>query len=315
MSTTPPVISRARLYERETLQKLDLACREWGVFYVVDHGMESAQRDGLFTETRSFFQEPRPVKQQVRRTQNNAWGYFDEELTKNTRDWKEIFDVGPSWGSCMPQWPSDRDGFRAACEAQFIWCETLCFELLDAIAGNLGVGGSLLSHAFENSNSSFLRLNYYPTCADTEAPDGVVTPLRGHLGVNHHTDSGALTVLMTDEVPGLEVYLRGAWQPVPQVEGALIINLGDVIQVWSNDRYTAPLHRVRCNDSSERVSVPFFFNPRDNYNYAPLGDPAEARYRPINWGEFRNMRAAGDYTDLGTEVQIEHFRTVSRERC
>ena len=93
--------------------------------------------------------------------------------------------------------------------------------------------------------------------------------------------------------------------------GALIINIGDVIQVWSNDRYRAPLHRVLANTTQSRYSAPFFLNPGYDTVYAPLAgalDGARPRYRPINWGEFRAGRAAGDYADLGEEIQISDFR-------
>ena len=84
--------------------------------------------------------------------------------------------------------------------------------------------------------------------------------------------------------------------------------------MWSNDRYQAALHRVRASASNERYSAPFFFNPAYKTNYAPLPTTIDhshpARYRSINWGEFRAARAAGDYSDLGEEVQISHYRVA-----
>ena len=92
---------------------------------------------------------------------------------------------------------------------------------------------------------------------------------------------------------------------------AFVINIGDVVQVWSNDRYPAPLHRVIASAQEERYSAPYFFNPSYAANYAPLSSPPH--YRPINWGEFRAGRAAGDYADHGEEIQISHFRTDGAE--
>jgi isopenicillin N synthase-like dioxygenase len=307
------VISRLDLDQPETLARLDLACREWGVFYLTDHGL--GETDDLFNQARAFFDKPKAEKNQVRRTGENAWGYFDEELTKNTRDWKETFDFGPAAGDFVPQWPAWHPELRAVCEAHYAACETLSYELLSAISCNLGVGGSFLFHAFEPDHASFLRLNYYPACPEPATPSGAAAPKAGHLGVNHHTDSGALTLLMTDEVPGLEVFLRGTWHPVAPMRDALVINIGDVIQVWSNDRYKASLHRVRCWANQPRMSIPFFFNPRESFNYAPLETTSSdepARYRPINFGDFRRLRSSGDYADQGEEVQIERFR-IERE--
>ncbi len=315
MSELPPQICRAELQQAETLDRLDLACREWGVFYLSGHGL--GDTDALFAQARDFFALPGSVKYQVRRSRENAWGYFDEELTKNTRDWKEIFDFGPRRGGFVPQWPSGQAAFRRAFEAHYANCEALAFELLQALSTNLGVAGGFLDHAFEPDHSSFVRLNYYPPCPQPAAPRGLSAPHQGHLGVNHHTDSGALTLLLTDNQPGLEVYVRGGWQPVPPRPGALIVNIGDVIQVWSNDRYKAPVHRVRCQPAGARMSIPFFFNPRDSFDYAPLTGAMETaaapRYRPINFGEFRSLRVSGDFADSGEEVQISHYRVPGKE--
>ena len=92
---------------------------------------------------------------------------------------------------------------------------------------------------------------------------------------------------------------------------ALVVNIGDIVQVWSNDRYRAALHRVTTNTERDRYSVPFFLNPAYAAHYAPLPSTVDAshppRYRPINWGEFRRLRTAGDYADQGEEVQISHY--------
>ena len=309
MSSQPPVISRHALDHPDALAQLDLACSEWGIFYLSDHGLDRAHT--LFDQARMFFAEQQDSKLEVRRTRDNAWGYFDEELTKNTRDWKEIFDFGPARGEFVPQWPAWQPALQQVCEAHYAACEVLSFELLRAVSGSLGVGGEFLFHAFEPVNASFVRLNYYPRCPEPAAPVGLAVPERGHLGVNHHTDAGALTLLMTDENPGLEVFVHGIWQQVPPKAGALIVNIGDVIQVWSNDRYKAPLHRVRSQTDQTRMSIPFFFNPRESFDYEPLPSTLKEsppRYRAINFGEFRRMRASGDYADSGEEVQIEQFR-------
>jgi isopenicillin N synthase-like dioxygenase len=109
-----------------------------------------------------------------------------------------------------------------------------------------------------------------------------------------------------------EVYRDGNWFLVEPRPDALVINIGDIVQVWSNDRYQAALHRVVASDRADRLSAPFFFNPAYATDYAPVpttvDDAHPPRYRPINWGEFRSRRAAGDYADYGDEVQIAHYR-------
>jgi isopenicillin N synthase-like dioxygenase len=101
---------------------------------------------------------------------------------------------------------------------------------------------------------------------------------------------------------------------VEPVMGALLVNIGDMVQVWSNDRYPAPLHRVRASTNRERYSLPFFFNPVSEAVYAPLtaltNEESPPRYRPINWGNFRWKRQQGDYADYGAENQISDHRIL-----
>jgi len=119
-------------------------------------------------------------------------------------------------------------------------------------------------------------------------------------------------VLLQDDQPGLQVLKGKRWHTIPPRRDALVINIGDIVQVWSNDRYAAPLHRVLASSARERFSAPYFFNPAYQTDYGPLPSLIEAgeapRYRPINWGEFRAGRAAGDYADHGEEIQVSQFR-------
>lgn len=308
-----PVIDITRLDRPETLAALDGACREWGFFQVVGHGLPDDVIDALEQQMHEFFAQPTAAKRAVSRTVENPWGFYDRELTKNTRDWKEIYDYGPADDSdaIRPQWPAALPAFERTLKAYYAACENLAFRLLAAVSANLGMPPGHLRPAFEPAHSSFVRLNYYPPCPTPERPEGMGTPSTGHLGINHHTDAGALTVLLQDDQPGLEVFREGAWHLVEPRRNALVINIGDIVQVWSNDRYRAALHRVLANSSQPRYSAPFFLNPAYQSHYAPLPSTVDAthppRYRPINWGEFRARRAAGDYADVGEEVQIGHY--------
>jgi isopenicillin N synthase-like dioxygenase len=313
-----PVIDvRHALDDRVTRAALDRACREWGFFQVVGHGIPQALLDAMQRSMRELFALPAGEKRAIERTAVNAWGYYDRELTKNARDWKEIFDVGPAvldgpLAGNVPQWPARLPGFRATVLAHAAACERLAWRLLAAIGTNLGAPAGLLRAAFRPRHTSFLRLNHYPRCADPASPDAPTMPTDGHLGVHHHTDAGVLTLLLQDDQPGLQVLHDGRWCLVEPRADALVVNVGDVVQVWSNDRYRAALHRVLANRDAERYSAPFFLNPAAEATYAPLpeicseADPP--RYRPIQWGAFRTARAAGDYADRGEEIQISHFR-------
>jgi len=185
----------------------------------------------------------------------------------------------------------------------------IALQLVGAVTSALQSTVGLL-HAFEQ-HTSFLRLNYFPPCPEAAPADTPELPATGHLGIAHHTDAGALTVLLTDAQAGLQIRRAHRWHTVtPQTE-ALFMNIGDIVQVWSNDRYREPLHRVLANPGQERFSLPYFLNPAYQYDYAPLpdglGSVSPPRYQRINWGNFRQRRSAGDYADLGEELQISNF--------
>jgi isopenicillin N synthase-like dioxygenase len=318
MSESVPIIDITRLESPRTLETLHRACRDWGFFQVENHGIDAYLTRGLRQAMRDFFSQSAEQKQQLGRTRDNPWGYYDRELTKNVRDWKEVYDYGPSDGKrIVAQWPDGLSGFRPAVEAYSTACEDLSFRLLAGLSTNLGLPPDHLAQWFRSSHTSFLRLNHYPPCPAPAAATERELAASGHLGVNYHTDAGALTLLLQDEQPGLEVFREGRWHLVEPRRDALVINIGDIVQVWSNDLYEAALHRVVLSSEKARMSAPFFFNPCYSACYAPLPTMIDehnpARYRPINWGEFRSRRADGDYADYGAEIQITDYRIHSPE--
>ncbi len=283
------------------------ACRDWGFFVLTGHGIDPALIEASLASTDRFFDQPLAIKNRIRRSAGNCWGYNDAELTKNKRDWKEILDIGPAvhdgpLKGARPQWP-DIPGFRETLSQLSGGMHQTALGLVADIATSLGARIDL-DEAF-GDHSSFLRLNHYPPCPDPASDTSRFVPASGELGISHHTDAGAVTVLLQDGLPGLQVFHQGQWIDVISERGAVVINIGDVVQVWSNDVYRAPLHRVVASSGASRTSIPYFLNPAYSYSYAPLS--GQARYRPINWGEFRAQRSAGDYADLGSEVQISDY--------
>jgi isopenicillin N synthase-like dioxygenase len=290
------------------------ACADWGFFHLVGHGLEDALQVRTMDEARAFFDRSAAAKRALSRSRDNPWGYYDRELTKNRRDKKEIFDVGPDVAGAEVDgdvflgetpFPQDRSDFRRTAAAWFTACEALCARLLRPIATSLGAAPDELDDAFRGAHTSFLRFNHYPT-HDLLAGE---SDREAGLGIHHHTDAGAVTVLLTDGRPGLEVLKDGAWRPVGSVPGGLILNIGDMVQVWSNDAYVAPQHRVLAMESHDRLSAAFFFNPAYAAVVGPLLRAGEAaRYRGVPWSEFRRRRADGDFADYGAEVQISDYR-------
>jgi isopenicillin N synthase-like dioxygenase len=302
-----PVIDINELQKPTTLAALDLACREWGFFQVTNHGIPRAAIDRVMHAAQTFFQRPIEFKQQISRTLENPWGFYDRELTKNTRDLKQVYDYGPGNGrEIRPQWPQGMPAFNDAIHHYYQLSEKLAYRLLAAISTNLGMSPGFLSRGFGPGHTSFLRLNYYPVALTPSTTNA------GYMGVGQHTDAGALTLLLQDEQAGLEVFRRNAWHLVEPRRDALVVNIGDIAQVWSNDYYFAALHRVVASAAKDRFSIPFFLSPDYRTNYAPvptmISKDRPARYKEINWGEFRKRRTDGDFADYGEEVQIEQYR-------
>jgi isopenicillin N synthase-like dioxygenase len=308
---------RSSLIHEKLVEQVGKACEEWGFFQVINHGISLSLLDEVETNALNFFALPLEEKSKVRRTFENALGYYDSELTKNVRDWKEVFDFTTRGVLELPvassgneeqihvysnQWPEYPSTFREVCEKWSKSVESLAFELLGLIAESLGLPATYFHKYWLPDDSNFIRLNYYPKCP---------TPNLA-LGVSRHKDGGGLTVLVQDEVGGLEVRRKdGEWIGIKPQRDAFVINVGDLFQVWSNDKYKSVEHRVVVNENKARFSVPFFFNPSQSTDVAPvpqlLGENLPL-YRQYNWGDFLQTRKGSNFKNLGVEnVQIYHF--------
>ena len=328
-----PVIDLRHPWDDVVGQVADAAER-FGFFQVVGHGIEDRLFERVWDSTRAFFAQPIETKRSILRSELNTRGYYDRELTKNRRDQKEVLDLAqvphPEFPDDDPrnvhhvdginQWPT-LDGFRSVMVEYLGACNDVAFDLLAAFCAGLGEHADHLRSDFEPDHTSFVRLNHYPVDDVLTPHEAVDTTVLGDMALHHHTDAGALTLLLQDDVGGLQVHAEGDWVDVEPVAGALVVNTGDMMQVWSNDRYRAALHRVLPVDSivrsqRARYSLPYFFNPSYDTDYAPLPgsvvDGDVAHYVPINWGDFRRARADGDYADVGDEIQISDFRIEHR---
>jgi isopenicillin N synthase-like dioxygenase len=300
---------------RPVVDDIARACRDWGFVQVVNHGVSPELVDDVQSKMRRFFELPDISKQAILRTRENPWGYYNNELTKNRRDKKEVFDfttpgIDPIYASSN-RWPSVDGNFQQLMSLFLDACSTLSLRLLEAFCVGLDLPPDHLHTDFVDNHTSFVRLNHYPVRDPLEG-SVVEHQATAGLGVHHHTDAGALTVLLQDEVGGLQVYRDGFWHDIAPQKGAFVINTADMMQVWSNDIYQAAIHRVLAMNSVDRYSIPFFYNPAAHTRVRPLpGTVSESRpeaYETIHWGEFRGKRTDGDYADYGAEVQIAQYR-------
>ena len=261
------------------------ACAEVGFLQVTGHGVDPAVSDRAWRVARALFDLPTADKlDAARRTSADAYGYIPLEVESLNRslddaaapaDLKETFNMGP------PQPP-------ARTLADYF---TALLDLSARMMGWFAVALDLPRHYFDaliDESPSALRVIDYP---HREQP-----PLPGQLRAGAHTDYGTLTLLLQDDAPGgLEVLdpRTEQWIPVPAVPGAFVVNLGDLMARWTNDRWRSTLHRVvnpprDHAGSTRRQSIAFFHNA----NYHAVVEclptcvvPGEApRHAPVEAG-------------------------------
>ena len=300
-----------------SLRALNAACEDHGFFLITGHGCDDLI-DRTWDVTRRFFDQPHARKRAVVRSEDNALGYFDRELTKRRRDCKEVFDFMQPHGSIgllRNRWPSEPADFRETLTAYFDEFGRIAGATLALIHSALGLEPGAMEEHRGSARTSTGRLNHYPV--EDPVPVGQraeLSPL-ADVALGHHTDPGVLTLLLQDDTGGLQTLSRaGDWIDVPPTPGTIVVNVSDVLRVWSNDRYRASIHRVGPMTSRSRYSIPYFFNPELESVIEPidalLSQTAEAaRYRSFTWREFIRARIDDNYADLGVDdTQADHYR-------
>lgn len=156
----------------------------------------------------------------------------------------------------------------------------LCLRLLAHIAETLGLAPGTFNGMFGEAVQA-VRMNFYPPCPRPELV----------LGLSAHSDGSAVTVLQQDMTcAGLQVLKGSAWVPVHPIPHALVINLGDTLEVLTNGRYKSVEHRAVTNGEQDRLSVVTFYAPAYDVELGPLPefvtDDEPCRYRRYNHGEY-----------------------------
>ena len=285
--------------------ELGRACREVGFFYVRNHGVSDALLSGIFACSKGFFAEPRAVKDEfgIKRSRHNRGyvGIATESLNLAQADLKEAFNIGLDLPASDPEviagkpfrgvnlWPQT-PGFRDTALAYFNAVWRLGVDLHLAIAADLGLAPTFFADKFDRPMAT-LRLLHYPP----RAPDQGELP-----GAGEHTDYGSLTILLTDDVGGLEVRRRdGAWIKAPPIPGAFVCNIGDCLMRWSNDTYVSTPHRVTSPPGRDRYSVAFFLDPNPEADIACLpgcSAPGQTpKYAPILAADYLRERLVATY--------------------
>lgn len=263
--------------ERSTVaRQIDEACRMSGFFCVSGHGVDPLLLEGLVTASKVFFDQSDERKSQYASPTGNPFrGWSAREVAApagavRVREHVEMsrFDSAADLASAgysqewiersEPNlWPSIPADFEVTWKAYFATMDALGLEVLSLMAEALGLPPSWFDDKFDRQ-SSYLSCNHYP------ATGGRLEP--GSVRFDRHTDIGSLTLLYQDDGPGgLQVLDRsGRWCDVPFRSGTYIVNLGDLLAKWTNDRWVATPHRVLAppaNETRPRFSVSYFQHP------------------------------------------------------
>lgn len=296
--TTVPIINLGPFLtgtpegKAKVAREIARACQEIGFFVIVRHGVSRQLIDNTYNATRAFFDLPDAVK---RRTPLNEFGAgyspLQGEVLSATMgraapaDLKESLNIGKD--PARNEMPNEPPRGRALWYGYFEAMEELAGNLLRAFALALELDEQFFADKIDRDNS-FLRLVNYP--------DQPAAPQQGQLRAGAHSDYGTLTILRAENAPGgLQVVTRrGEWVDVHIVPDSFVINIGDLMMRWTNDRWISTVHRVINPPrdhavGSRRQSMVFFHNPNNDALIAPLpgcvdaGRPA--KYEPITAGE------------------------------
>lgn len=310
--TKAPIVDLNNV-DQAALVAIDKACRDHGFFLLKGHGLEDIA-SAMWAESESFFALDHATKSKVRRSEEYPLGYYDRELTKRRRDQKEVFDffVEPETGGRVKaKWPEGLDTFRKTMRAYHQANAEVARKVLGLVCLALGLEEGALEHTLEDGHSSITRLNHYPHGDPVPAGETHELTELGDMSLGHHTDPGSITLLMQDDVGGLQAWSRSDnWFDVAPVEGTIVINMGDMMQVWSNDQYKAAMHRVKRQPvERSRYSSPFFFQPSTKTVIEPLQGQGTPKFKTFAWADYIGGRVADNYADIGEDdIQIERFR-------
>ena len=269
-------------------RELDEICREIGFLVISNHGVDEAVQRTLHDAARSFFDLPLEQKMAVRRPfhdQNRGYIPYGEETLARMHggdtppDYKEVFAIGPfdrpddryhsqelSYPNFAPNlWPSAPPALGPAMKAYFLAIEDLSRRLARCLALALGLPPGWFADKLDR-HASQLRLLHYP------APSRELEP--GQLRCGVHTDLGMMTILRNEAAAGgLQVRPRGSdWIDAPAIDDTFVVNIGDLLMRWTNDRWVSTPHRVavpaaEARSRSRRLSIGYFTRP--NYD-API---------------------------------------------
>lgn len=297
-----PYLAGSAGAQTRAAEELRRAQETVGFYFIVNHGVPSRLVDRIYEQARRFHALPGNEKNKLPLNRDHS-GYKPVgsmvsrasaiDNVKKPNMVAAFFlkrDRAPDDPDVLRgirfrglnQWP-DPDllpGFRDVCVEYQRALETLGQRLLPLYAHALDLPDNYFVAAFRGADIT-LRLSHYPAIEYEE----------GQFGLSPHTDSTFMTFLPNNDVPGLEIRPAGFdWTPAPSIVGSFLVNSGDTLKRWTNDRFLSTEHRARNISGRARYAVPFFMSPRSDYRIECLptcqGPSNPPRYDPITYGEY-----------------------------
>ena len=276
-----PVIDISDCTDPSTIGAVEAACRDIGFMILAGHGIAPATIDGIRDVTVRYFDQPviRKLRDRIARDNYRGYipqGFFSPATAAAEADryegYKLHFEVAadhPVRRSCdlygPNRWPAAPAGFREAVLAYWQACDAVSARLLRMLASIMNVDPEDFLAHFDTPLTNMTLLHYPP---QDEGQPG--------FGIHPHKDTDALTILYPDKVGGLMVRKRGRdeWLEVRAADDCLVVNIGDLLELWSGGYFVSTPHKVVNRSGAERYSFPYFVVPRFDTVVEPLMAPA-----------------------------------------